>query len=140
MLLVQLILLAGFIYCPRCVGTAIGAGCSGYSEVWMLDPIGPSFAYLTLRLSLATGGGAAFTLLRWFRKKDGKFFAYYLMHDYAYGAAQFKRRQPDTELEHAHVGRIWQTQIAQRARQTDVDEVLVVGHSSGAHLGGLCAG
>lgn len=26
-------------------------------------------------------------LMRWFKSKDGKFFAYYLMHDYAYGAS-----------------------------------------------------
>jgi hypothetical protein len=30
---------------------------------------------------------AGYALLRWFKAKDNKFFAYYLMHDYAYSAA-----------------------------------------------------
>ena len=42
-------------------------------------------------LHLLAGYGAAIVVfgrvLRWFKKKDGKFFAYYLMHDYAYSAA-----------------------------------------------------
>ena len=32
------------------------------------------------------GLAAGIFLLRWFKAKDGKFFAYYLMHDYAYSA------------------------------------------------------
>ncbi|MDG1802156.1 MAG: hypothetical protein P8H53_06590, partial [Paracoccaceae bacterium] len=31
--------------------------------------------------------GVAVVLLRWFKSKDNKFFAYYLMHDYSYSAA-----------------------------------------------------
>lgn len=68
-------------------------------------------------------------VLSWFKKQDGKFFAYYLMHDYAY-SAHFKGANPPP-LE----GRIeeFRSLIAE-ALTTDVDEVLVVGHSSGAHL------
>ncbi|MES0827224.1 hypothetical protein [Ruegeria sp. SCP11] len=72
----------------------------------------------------------AYALLRWFRKIDNRLFAYYLMHDYAYSAmwkgavpAQLKKRLSEFT---AHI---------QRALECDVDEVLVVGHSSGAHLG-----
>lgn len=68
-------------------------------------------------------------LLNWFRKKDNKFFAYYLMHDYAY-SAQSRGAEPDAlRARMAEFG----DQIA-AAFQQDVDEVLVVGHSSGAHL------
>ena len=69
-------------------------------------------------------------LMRWFKAKDGKFFAYYLMHDYAYGAKTRGANPPELE------GRIAQFENALAAAlNSDVDEVLVVGHSSGAHLG-----
>ena len=68
-------------------------------------------------------------LLRWFKSKDGRFFAYYLMHDYAYSAVSGGANP--TELE-ARM-RVFQDSIAE-ALISEVDEVLVVGHSSGAHL------
>lgn len=68
-------------------------------------------------------------LLMWFKRQDNRFFAYYLMHDYAYSAAR-KGANPaaleDRMQEFA-------AQINE-ALQQDYDEVLVVGHSSGAHL------
>lgn len=68
-------------------------------------------------------------VLNWFRKKDGKFFAYYLMHDYAY-SAHFKGANPP-----ALEARITEFRaLIAAALRTDLDEVLVVGHSSGAHL------
>ncbi|MEP1538190.1 MAG: hypothetical protein ABJQ34_11375 [Paracoccaceae bacterium] len=74
---------------------------------------------------------AVFVLvLRWFKSKDGKVFAYYLMHDYAYSAQS--RGAIPAELEQRMSS--FRTMIAD-ALQSDVDEVLVVGHSSGAHLG-----
>ncbi len=69
-------------------------------------------------------------LLRWFRKIDNKLYAYYLMHDYAYSARSKGRNTPELEARMARFG----DAIAD-ALQSDVDEVLVVGHSSGAHLG-----
>ncbi|HHI82757.1 MAG TPA: hypothetical protein ENJ99_06345, partial [Rhizobiales bacterium] len=69
-------------------------------------------------------------LLRWFRKIDNKLYAYYLMHDYAYSARSKGRNTPELEARMAQFG----DAIAE-ALQSDVDEVLVVGHSSGAHLG-----
>ena len=68
--------------------------------------------------------------MRWFKRKDGKFFAYYLMHDYAYSARWNGANPPALETRMA----AFADQIA-AALATDVDEVLVVGHSSGAHLG-----
>ncbi len=68
-------------------------------------------------------------LLNWFKRKDNKFFAYYLMHDYAYSAATKGSNAPELEARMAE----FTSRIAE-ALTEDVDEVLVVGHSSGAHL------
>lgn len=80
-------------------------------------------------IGFIAGLGVFIALMRWFKAKDGKLFAYYLMHDYAYSAAS-KGANPDP-LE-ARM-RIFEDCIAD-ALASDVDEVLVVGHSSGAHL------
>ncbi|MEL7165517.1 MAG: hypothetical protein AAGL96_08580 [Pseudomonadota bacterium] len=75
-------------------------------------------------------GAASFVLiLRWFKSKDGKVFAYYLMHDFSYSAAW------NGAYADALEGRLatFADMIAE-ALASDVDEVLVVGHSSGAHL------
>ncbi|WP_299350578.1 hypothetical protein [uncultured Shimia sp.] len=68
-------------------------------------------------------------LLNWFRKRDNKFFAYYLMHDYAYSAQSKGANPPELEARMAEFA----VRIAD-ALQGDADEVLVIGHSSGAHL------
>ncbi|GGG75514.1 hypothetical protein GCM10011415_25110 [Salipiger pallidus] len=69
-------------------------------------------------------------VLRWFKARDGKLFAYYLMHDYAYSARHKGANPPELETRMAQFAAI----IAE-ALASDADEVLVVGHSSGAHLG-----
>lgn len=68
-------------------------------------------------------------LLAWFRKIDNKLFAYYLMHDYAY-SSQLKGASPEP-LDHRLSE--FRTHLLE-ALHSDVDEVLLVGHSSGAHL------
>lgn len=80
-------------------------------------------------------GWAAFALvlvfvLRWFKAKDNKLFAYYLMHDYAFSVGQRGANPPALEARLAE----FSATIAD-ALQSDADEVLLVGHSSGAHLG-----
>ncbi len=67
--------------------------------------------------------------LRWFKSQDGRFFAYYLMHDYAFSAQSGGANPPALEARMAQFGDVIATALAQ-----DYDEVLVVGHSSGAHL------
>ncbi|WP_439650871.1 hypothetical protein [Parasedimentitalea denitrificans] len=81
---------------------------------------------ISLLLGLLLGVG----VLRWFKKLDGKFFAYYLMHDYAYSASSKGAYSPDLE------GRIAEFTVLIRTALNDdqLDEVLVVGHSSGAHI------
>lgn len=110
-----------------------------------LYPVGFLLVQLLIALLLAWGLGQVLALihpwlawaglivvpfaLEWFRKRDGKFFAYYLMHDYAYSARFRGANPPELEARMAEF-----TDEIAAALATDVDEVLVVGHSSGAHL------
>ncbi|GAB4557575.1 MAG: hypothetical protein Tsb0024_22320 [Ruegeria sp.] len=66
----------------------------------------------------------------WFRKIDNRLFAYYLMHDYAYSARLRGETPPELQARLDE----FRALIA-AALRSPVDEVLVVGHSSGAHLG-----
>ncbi|MGR3495883.1 hypothetical protein [Citreimonas sp.] len=77
----------------------------------------------------AAGAAIALAVLRWFKERDNRFFAYYLMHDYAYAARHRGANPPALETRMARFADTIATALA-----TDVDEVLVVGHSSGAHL------
>ncbi len=111
-----------------------------------LYPVGFLILQLALALVLAWGLGRALSLwhpwaawgglivvpfvLEWFRRMDGRFFAYYLMHDYAYSARYLGANPPELEARLAE----FSAEIAEALTQ-DSDEVLVVGHSSGAHLG-----
>jgi hypothetical protein len=79
-------------------------------------------------LGLLTGGAIIPLILRTFRRHDNRLFAYYLMHDYAY-SAQSQGANP-AELEH----RMSEFGLRIRAALAECDEVLIVGHSSGAHL------
>ena len=68
--------------------------------------------------------------LRFWKRQDSRFFAYYLMQDYAFSAAAGGANPPALEARMAQ----FRATIA-RAMAEDWDEVLVVGHSSGAHMG-----
>ncbi len=68
-------------------------------------------------------------LLRWFKQQDSRFYAYYLMHDYAYTCQLGGANPPELEARMAQF-----TDVIAAAMTDQVDEVLVVGHSSGAHL------
>lgn len=82
-------------------------------------------------LGWAVGLAAGYVLLRWFKQRDGKFFAYYLMHDYAHSAAS--RGAIPAEMEERMTQ--FRGLIAKAMQDPALDEVLVVGHSSGAHVG-----
>ncbi|WP_112312284.1 hypothetical protein [Pseudogemmobacter bohemicus] len=79
---------------------------------------------------LPVAAGILWGVLYWFRKKDNKVFAWYLMHDYAYSAQLKGANPPELEARMFDFGK----QI-RAALDGDYDEVLVIGHSSGAHLG-----
>ena len=121
MLLLQLVTgLVGAMIAARlvlCGLSAVLAIFGGTVGAWGAVVYWPVFAVV---LTLA---------LRWFKSKDGKFFAYYLMHDYAYSARWNGANPPELEQRMAEFG-----DTIAAALQSDVDEVLVVGHSSGAHL------
>ena len=71
----------------------------------------------------------AYGVLRWFQARDNRTFVFYLMHDYAYSARYRGANPPELEARMADFRARIATALAE-----DVDEVLVVGHSSGAHL------
>jgi hypothetical protein len=83
----------------------------------------------SIYVSLLLGVAAAIFALVWFKRHDNRIFAYYLMHDYAFTAsargAHPAALAPRMAEFGAHIG---------EALSEDWDEVLVVGHSSGAHL------
>ena len=81
-------------------------------------------------LGLVLWAGVTVYALRWFKSKDSKLFAYYLMHDYAYSARWGGANPPPLEARMAEFGDRIATALGE-----GWDEVLVVGHSSGAHLG-----
>ena len=78
---------------------------------------------------VVAGGALSLGILHWFRKKDHRLLAYYLMHDYAFSAQSGGANPPALETRMAE----FRLSIS-KAMQGDYDEVLVVGHSSGAHL------
>lgn len=98
----------------------------------LLSPLtGPVGALvLSALLALAVGTAGVILALHWFKARDGKVFAYYLMHDYAFSARFGGANPPELEARMAQFGH-----AIREALTSGVDEVLVVGHSSGAHLG-----
>jgi hypothetical protein len=80
-------------------------------------------------LGLAAGGLLVWQMLRAFKRWDNKVFAYYLMHDYAYSAQAKGANPPELEARMVDFRRAIHESLTEGC-----DEVLVVGHSSGAHL------
>ncbi|MEZ5913760.1 MAG: hypothetical protein R3D84_17320 [Paracoccaceae bacterium] len=100
------------------LAVAAGAGLALAVAIW-----------LPVWLGLFAGLALVIALLRFFRRHDGRILAYYLMHDYAFTAAGRGANPPALD---ARLGE-FRDRIA-AAQTEDLDEVLVVGHSSGAHL------
>lgn len=108
----------------------------GLATAWLVTqgltfvmPSEASLSWLLQPLTIAVGCAAAYLLLRWFKSQDAKFFAYYLMHDYSF-SARYLGANPQVMEERIAT---FANTIAE-ALKTDADEVLVIGHSSGAHL------
>jgi hypothetical protein len=80
-------------------------------------------------MGAALGLIAGYALLRGFRALDPRILAYYLQHDYAFTAQLGGAIPPALETRMADFGARIRAALAQ-----DYDEVLVIGHSSGAHL------
>jgi hypothetical protein len=107
-----------FLLCQ--LGVAIAAG-------WGIGALVAGYSHWTLGVVVAFAMGWA--ILRLFRRWDHKVYAYYLMHDYAYSAQFGGANPPELEVRMAEHMR-----TIRAAMEGDYDEVLVVGHSSGAHL------
>ena len=111
----------------------VGAGLDQLAEflsVIAMDSVPEiSRTYGGIAVSGAVGGLAAYLTLLLFKSIDRKIFVYYLMHDYAFTGVE-RGAYPAALVERLAVfrGRV------RRALDSGVDEVLVVGHSSGVHL------
>jgi hypothetical protein len=102
------------------LGIAVGIG-------WGLGAVAARYSHWAIGTCVALG--IIWAILQVFRRYDHKVFAYYLMHDYAYSAQAGGANPPELEA------RMDQFRGAIRAAMdAGFDEVLVVGHSSGAHL------
>ncbi|GLQ34085.1 hypothetical protein GCM10007939_03680 [Amylibacter marinus] len=81
-------------------------------------------------VGVIVGLGAGVLILRQFKKFDRYIYAYYLMQDYGYAARSYGKNPAALDqriLEFAD--------RVQNALSQEYDEVLIVGHSSGAHVG-----
>ncbi|KAA8609519.1 hypothetical protein AL036_03875 [Salipiger aestuarii] len=105
---------------------ALAAGGAGFALIGLSAPW---IGWGATLIGALVWGALTVAVLRWFKARDGKFYAYYLMHDYAYSAQSRGANPPPLEQRMAQFA----DTVAQALTQ-DVDEVLVVGHSSGAHL------
>ncbi|MCU0856450.1 MAG: hypothetical protein MUF63_16645 [Rhodobacteraceae bacterium] len=94
---------------------------------WVLGGLVAAFTWPVV--GWIVGVPVAVAVLRGFRRIDGKLYAHYLMHDYAFSAG----RRGATPPELAAREEDFASRIA-AALVDDVDEVLVVGHSSGATI------
>jgi len=81
-------------------------------------------------LAIIAGAFIAERVLHWFRAHDGRFYTYYLVHNFIFSARQGGLNPPELEQRIAEF-----SDLIAAALNDDVDEVLVVGHSSGAHVG-----
>ncbi len=116
------------------LGEALLAGLLGWAVLALVGRAGAALwpgapAPVPVLAGAALGTLAALAALRWFRRQDRRIFAWYLMHDYAFTASAGGAVPPALRPRlAAFADRIG------AALGEDWDEVLVVGHSSGAHL------
>lgn len=97
------------------------------AAVWAVRQIGlPDLMLLKLGLGLLVFWG----VLEIFRRLDSRFFAYYLMHDFAHTAKNRGAYPKDLEVRLSEFCADVRSSLSE-----PMDEVLIVGHSSGAHLG-----
>ena len=96
---------------------------------WLIYRLGSGFGAIGQAIGAGLGVCVTIASLRWFKRIDNKLFAYYLMHDYAFSARWNGANPAALETRMAEFA-----DTIAKALTTDVDEVLVVGHSSGSHL------
>ncbi|MFN6925353.1 MAG: hypothetical protein ACK4P8_06860 [Tabrizicola sp.] len=99
---------------------AVVALFAGGLVLWAMPPGGMDWAGAAL---------AVWAVLEGFRRFDRRLLVYYLMHDYAFTAIEHGAYPAPLEARLAAFGA-----RVRQALDSGVDEVLVVGHSSGVHL------
>lgn len=93
-----------------------------YGAFHVLSAVAGVFAYLSIIV--------IWPILALFRRWDGKVFAYYLMQDYAHSAQHYGAYPDELRDRLDQFG----TTIASAMQDRQWDEILIIGHSSGAHL------
>ncbi|MCG3267656.1 hypothetical protein [Yoonia sp. I 8.24] len=126
MLLLQLVAALGI---GAFLGNTLQAGLVWLGAVTGVQVIAVALGWLGFAVKYVLWGAVTVFLLRWFKSKDSKLFAHYLMHDYAFSARGAGKIPEALDTRMAQFG-----DMIAAAFQEDVDEVLIVGHSSGAHL------
>ncbi|MFQ6552113.1 hypothetical protein AAD018_007175 [Aestuariibius insulae] len=107
------------------IGSSINSSMGIDWPIWLQG----GWAWMTWVAGWGLFMAGAALILRWFKSQDHRLYAYYLMHDYAYSASLKGATPPDLQDRmDAFRG------VIATALTDEVDEVLVVGHSSGAHL------
>ncbi|MGR3541956.1 MAG: hypothetical protein ACU0BS_11080 [Hasllibacter sp.] len=97
---------------------------------WIMGAFGRgAWGWVTDALFWGTFLPALILALRWFKAQDRRLYAHYLMHDYAFTAKLGGANPPELEDRMADFAA-----AIDEALHEDWDEVLVVGHSSGAHV------
>lgn len=104
------------------VGQALIATAVGAAAAWLASFIHPALAALGLI--------AAYGFLALAKKYDHHILAHYLMHDFAFSAQYWGAYPPELSARMD----IFAARI-QQSLSGDFDEVLIVGHSSGAYMG-----
>ena len=110
------VMLVGQLAIALAVAALLGWGLAWVLPWWLAYPLGLL---------------AVPPILHGFRRIDGKFFVHYLLLDFAFTAKHRGRNPPELEARLDHFADL----IGAALREDDLDEVLVVGHSSGVHLG-----
>jgi hypothetical protein len=103
------------------VTALVAAGLVG----WGLSALVPAWLAYLLGLAVIP------PILQGFRKIDGRFFVHYLLLDFAFTAKHMGRNPPELETRLDEFAEL----IGAALRDDSLDEVLIVGHSSGVHLG-----
>ncbi len=94
----------------------------GRLATFLAGPVGPVVFWGVFAFAFVVA-------LRWFKAQDSRVFAHYLMLDYAYTASARGAYPPEIEARLSE----FRERVAGALRE-DVEEVLIVGHSSGAWM------
>ena len=117
-------MLSGLYPVAVLVAQALVAALAGWGAGWLVATQGTSAL-----AGLAVGLAVVWAVLALAQKLDHKLYAYYLLYDFGHTARHSGANAPELEARLAVFGAQIRAALAQ-----DWDEVLIVGHSSGAAL------